>query len=75
MDTLNSFKIEPSPLKMYPFYAALGVWIAAVVFLILAWTNANSPTNAEKQKQFNNFLAVTVLALIVGMYLTLAVCA
>lgn len=65
-------KWDVAPSKYYMAYAALAVWLLAVVFLILAWINAGDST---KQKNTNVYLSVVTLGLILGMYFTIAVCA
>jgi hypothetical protein len=69
----NYLKWDVAPSKYYMAYAALAVWLLAVVFLILAWIDAsNTPA---KQKNTNIDLSIVALALILGMYFTISVCA
>jgi uncharacterized membrane protein len=68
----NTLKWDVAPSKYYMAYAALAVWLLAVVFLILAWINAGDET---KQKNTNVYLSIVALGLILGMYFTIAVCA
>lgn len=68
----NYLKWDVAPSKYYMAYAALAVWLLAVVFLILAWINAGDST---KQKNTNVDLSIVALALILGMYFTISVCA
>ena len=70
----NVFKllgINLPPEKFMDGYAALGVWLVAVVFLIIAAFYANNPANESDQKNFNWFSWIVLLSLILGMFFTL----
>lgn len=73
MDSLNNFMLKPIADRKNVFYATILVWVAAIIFLILAWIN-NDPMDTEKQKNYNNWQAAAVLGLILGMYLTICLC-
>jgi len=74
-DIFKTLQWDVIPGKTMYAYGLLLVWVAAVVFLILAWINANKTGITEDQKKYNNFTAVVLLALIACIYLTTAVCA
>lgn len=71
----DTLKWDVAPNKTMFAYGLLAVWAAAVVFLIIAWVQANKPGITEDQKKYNNFAAVVLLALITCIYLTTALCA
>jgi Kef-type K+ transport system membrane component KefB len=72
-DIFRTLNWDVAPSKTMYAYALLAVWAAAIVFLILAWINANKTGITEDQKKYNNFIAVTLLILILCIYLTTAI--
>lgn len=72
-DIFKTLQWDVVPKKTMFAYTLIGVWIAAIVFLIVAWIQANKDTLSEDQKKYNNFTLVVVLALIVCIYLTTAI--
>lgn len=75
MKIFDTLKWDVAPSKTTYAYGLLFVWLAAVVFLVLAWINANKPGITEDQKKYNNFAMVVQLSLIVCIYLATVVCA
>lgn len=69
-DVFRTLNWDVAPNKTMYAYGLLLVWLAAVIFLILAWINANKTGITEDQKKYNNFASVVLLALVVCIYLT-----
>jgi len=74
-DIFKTLNWDVTPGKGMYAYGLLLTWLVAVVFLILAWLQANDPVDTEKQKKFNNYSAVVLLSLILCIYLGTVVCA
>lgn len=59
--------------KMMEAYLLLVVWLVAVVFTILAFTQGNADGDAEKQKKFNLYTNITALSVLLMIFLALRI--